>query len=209
MFQGYVRWLSGTRAISGADAVAIITLAGAVVIIMIMTTVADIVGRSSGPVALSLPLESNAQDPQLLGAGATARYTQMEATIPALPQTEGALLAWSSVLNLVGVLAMAGLVVLVTWRLWLGHLFTAGSAVLIGTSGAVLALAGSAAQVLDSTARNRLAEFIGANPHFPGESVIYVTDFNFVPLTAGATLILVAGVFQAGRRLQKDTEGLI
>ncbi|MGO4858919.1 hypothetical protein [Arthrobacter sp. 2MCAF14] len=209
LIQCFVRWLGGTRAISAADAVAIIALAGVVALIFTMTTVADIVGRSSGSVTLSMPLESDGQDPLRLGGGATARYTRMEAAIPALPETEVTLLLWSSVLNLVGVLAVAGLVVLVTWRLWVGNLFTAGSAALIAACGAVLALAGSAGQILDSTARNRLAELIGANPRFPGESVVYVTDFNVVPLVAGASLVLIAGVFQFGRKLQKDTEGLV
>jgi hypothetical protein len=73
----------------------------------------------------------------------------------------------------------------------------------------ILALAGSAAQILDSTARNRLARLVGANPRFPGESVVYIMDFNIAPLVAGAALVLIAGVFQFGRKLQKDTEGLV
>jgi hypothetical protein len=34
-------------------------------------------------------------------------------------------------------------------------------------------------------------------------------DFNLTPVVAGAGLMLVAGVFQFGGRLQKDTEGLV
>ena len=36
-----------------------------------------------------------------------------------------------------------------------------------------------------------------------------MAEFNIAPLAIGLVLLLVAGVFQYGRRLQKDTEGLV
>ncbi|RAX45616.1 hypothetical protein DQ354_09035 [Arthrobacter sp. AQ5-06] len=67
--------------------------------------------------------------------------------------------------------------------------------------------AGSAGQVLDAIASAAVARLIAANGQTDG--VILAADFNFAPLLAGIVLVLIAGVFQFGRRLQKDTEGLV
>ena len=50
---------------------------------------------------------------------------------------------------------------------------------------------------------------VGANARTPGESYGFSADFNIAPLMLGMVLMLVAGVFQYGRRLQHDTEGLV
>jgi hypothetical protein len=39
--------------------------------------------------------------------------------------------------------------------------------------------------------------------------MVFIGHFNFVPVVAGVVLTLVAGVFQFGGRLRKDTEGLV
>jgi len=71
-------------------------------------------------------------------------------------------------------------------------------------------VAGIVGQVLDGLGRSRLAEIIGAHARVPGESQIFSADFNIGPLMLGGiVLLLVAGVFEYGRRLQKDTEGLV
>jgi len=79
----------------------------------------------------------------------------------------------------------------------------------VGAGGLVLALAGTVGQILDSIARSRLADLIGVNGGVPGESYLFSLEFNAAPLVLGIALLLVAGVFQFGRRLQKDTEGLV
>lgn len=66
-----------------------------------------------------------------------------------------------------------------------------------------------AGQVLDGVARSRLAEMIGANACTPGESQIFSAHFDGGPLMLGIALLLVAAVFEYGRRRQKDTEGLV
>lgn len=136
-----------------------------------------------------------------------ARFTSMEATIPALPSDEAVLLAWGGVLNQVSFLAVMALLFLLAFRLRGENLFTPASAWIVGTCGAVLALAGTVGQALDAAARNRIADLIGANQ--PSETLVFVSGFSIAPLLAGIVLVLVAGVFQFGRRLQRDTEGLI
>jgi hypothetical protein len=50
---------------------------------------------------------------------------------------------------------------------------------------------------------------IGANGRAPGATYLFSTEFDLWPLMVGLILVLVAGVFQYGRRLQKDTDGLV
>ncbi|WP_426990342.1 hypothetical protein [Pseudarthrobacter sp. Y6] len=192
---------------SRTDAVAIMAVAAIVAAATTFLTVWSIIATFVGPVTLALPLHSSPQDPAGLELDATARFTAMEATIPALPLGEAALLAWASVLFQVSVLAVAALLFLLALRLRGENLFTPASAWIVGSCGVVLALAASAGQVLDAIARAGVARLIAANGQTDG--VILAADFNFAPLLAGIVLVLIAGVFQFGRRLQKDTEGLV
>lgn len=197
------------KVVSKADAVAIMITAGTAAAVTTFLTASGIIETFTGPVTLTLPLHSAHESPTGLGLDSVARFTSMEATIPALPSGEAVLLAWAGVLNQVSFLAVMALLFLLAFRLRGENLFTPSSAWIVGACGAVLALAGTVAQALGAAARNRLAELIDANQRTPGESILFVADFNLLPLLAGIVLVLVAGVFQFGRRLQRDTEGLI
>jgi len=197
------------RVVSRADAVALMIASSAAAVATTAVTVAGIIGFFTGPVTLTLPLSTTQLAPDSLRLGAEAHFTAVEAAIPALPAGEAVLLAWAGALNHVGILAVLALLFLLAFRLKGENLFTAGSVWIIGTCGAVLAVAGSVGQVLDQVARNRLAEAIGVNARTAEAGISFVGHFNFAPAVAGFVLILVAGVFQFGRRLQKDTEGLV
>ena len=197
------------KVVTRVDAVLIMTAAAVAAVATTILTVLGIIQTLTGPVALTLPLYAAHPSPEGLGMGSVARFTAMEATIPALPAAEAVLLAWAGALNQISFLAVAALLFLLAFRLRGENLFTPASARIVGACGVVLALAGTVAQALDAAARTRIAELIGANQQTPGETIFLVVDFNIAPLLAGIVLILVAGVFQFGRRLQRDTEGLI
>lgn len=172
-------------------------------------TVAGIIGFFTRPATLTLPLSTTQLAPDGLHLGAEAHFTAVEATLPALPAGEAVLLAWAGALNHIGILAVLALLFLLAFRLKGENLFTAGSVWIIGTCGAVLAVAGSVGQVLDQVARNRLAEAIGINARTAEAGFSFAGNFDIAPAVAGFVLILVAGVFQFGGRLQKDIEGLV
>jgi len=197
------------KVVSRLDAVLIMTAAATAAVATTFLTVSGTIETFTGPVTLTLPLHSSHQSPTGLGMDSVARFTAMEATMPALPPGEAVLLAGAGVLNQVSFLAVTALLFLLAFRLRGENLFTPASAWIVGACGVVLALAGSVAQALDIAARTRIAELIGANQRTPGETIVFVSDFNIAPLLAGIVLVLVAGVFQFGRRLQRDTEGLI
>lgn len=194
---------------STADAVALMVISAAAAVAMTVLTACGIVAYFTGPVTLTLPLSTTQHAPSGIQLGAQAHFTSVEATIPALPAGEAALLAWAGTLSHLSTLAVLALLFLLAFRLRGAKLFTPASAWIIGACGAVLAAAGSAGQVLDQVARNRLAEALGINMRTAGEGIGFSAHFNAAPAVAGFVLILVAGVFQFGGRLQKDTEGLV
>ncbi|MFJ7748832.1 hypothetical protein ACIQXM_02615 [Arthrobacter sp. NPDC097144] len=194
---------------SRTDAAAAMLLSALAAAVTTALAVHRISSYLSGPVTLTLPLSSPQISPTGLAPGTQAYYSSVEATVPSVPQPEAALLAWGDALSQTGTLAALALIFLLASRLRRDVLFTAGSALVIGTCGTVLALAGSAGQVLDTMACTRLAEDIGANGNADTEYPLFVGTFSMAPLVAGLALILVAGVFEYGRRLQKDAEGLV
>lgn len=200
---------SGKKIVSRTDAILLMIASAAAAVATTALSASGIVGYFTGPVTLEVPLATKHQAAVGLELGSTGHYTALEATIADLPSGPAELLAWAGALNQVGVLAILSLVFLLACRLRGAVLFTAGSMWVVGTCGAVLALAGTVGQVLDAAARSRIVEMIGANARTPGESYIFSADFNIGPVMMGIVLVLVAGVFQCGRRLQKDTEGLV
>lgn len=197
------------KVVSRTDAILLMIASAAAAVMTTVLTVSGIIRSFTEPVTLTLPVATSHLTATGLDLEARGHYTALDATIPSLPSGPGALLSWGTALNQVGILAVLALVFLLAFRLRGENLFTPGSAWVVGACGAVLALAGTTGQVLDSIARSRLAEMIGANQRTPDEVYIFSADFNLGPLMAGIVLVLVAGVFQFGRRLQKDTEGLV
>jgi hypothetical protein len=197
------------KVVSRADAIFLMVASVGAALVTTALTVAATVGLFTGPVTLTLPVATTHQTATGLSLEATGHFTSVEATVPVLPPGPAASLAWAGALNQVGVLAILALVFLLAYRLQGRILFTARSAYLVGAAGVVLAVSGTVGQVLDGVGRSRLAEMIGANARTLGESQIFSAEINLVPFMLGIALLLIAGVFEYGRRLQKDTEGLV
>lgn len=200
---------TGKRMLSTADGMALMVVTAIVAAITTTATVSRIISFLTGPTTLTLPLATASQTVTGLPEGVEAHFTSIEATIPTLPSTEAALLVWAGTLSHTGVLAVLALLFLLGLRLRRENVFTTGSVWVIGVCGAVLAVSGTVGQILDQIARSRLAEVIGANKRIVGETIIFQGDLPLGPAVTGIALILVAGIFQFGNRLQKDTEGLI
>ncbi|MGN7256558.1 hypothetical protein [Arthrobacter sp. SAFR-023] len=195
--------------VSRTDALLLMIASSAAAVTTTALTVWGIVDSAAGPVTLTLPVATTRQAASGLSLGTTGHYTALDATIPVLPSGPASLLGWAGALNQLGILAVLALIFLLAYRLRSEILFTRGSAWLVGAGGIVLALSGTVGQILDSIARSRLADLIGAHGRVPGEYYLFSVDFNVGPLVLGIALLLVAGVFEFGRRLQKDTEGLV
>ncbi|CAI3799315.1 DUF2975 domain-containing protein [Pseudarthrobacter sp. MM222] len=205
--------LSGKRnIISGIDAVFLMLAAALVAAVTTVMTIIGILNLSAGSTTLRLPADlarDSFQPAPRIAADAvvSGRFTEMEVTMNGVPAPEAVLLAWSAVLNQVCILAVAALVIFLCLRMRRERLFTSAAVWAIGLCGAALAVTGSAAQILSGTGRGLLAERL-TDATNSGEAV-YVTDFNFGTLIAGLVMVLFAGVFRFGRRLQQDTDGLV
>lgn len=200
---------NGTRLLSGAETLALMIAAVLAAAVTTALSAARIEAYLHQAVTLTLPLTTTQDTVSGLRLGAEAHYASMEAALPAVPAAEAALLAWGEVLSQVGVLAVACLVFLLAGRLRGEKLFTSGSVWIIGACGALLALAGSAGQVIDTVGRTRLAALLAPEQGAGNTTALFVGTVGFGPLVAGTVLLLVAAVFQFGGRLQKDTEGLV
>ncbi|WP_045732030.1 hypothetical protein [Pseudarthrobacter chlorophenolicus] len=194
--------------VSRTDALVLMVGAAVIAAGSSVVSVISMAGLFSGPATLTLPVEPT-RKASGLELGAEASFSAVEATIPVLPGAEAGQLAWAGALTQVGVLAVLAMLFLLAFRLRSQTLFTRGSVWIIGACGAALALAGTAGQVLDQLARTRLADAVGLNPGREPGSVIFEGNISLLPIVAGIALILIAGVFQFGGRLQKDTEGLV
>ncbi|BCW34307.1 hypothetical protein StoSoilA2_03630 [Arthrobacter sp. StoSoilA2] len=201
--------LARVSVLSRVDSVVLIVVSVAVAIAASLSTVSTIISNGDGEVVLRLPLDPSTRESEALDLGAVARVSEVQATVPVLPVYEASLLGWSAAMNLVAVLCVVSLLVLLAYRLTSRVLFGPRTAVIVGSVGMLLAISGSAAQILDSTAKSRLAEQLGAMPARVGETLVYISGFDPAPLVAGGVLVLLGGVFQFGRRLQGDTEGLV
>lgn len=199
----------GKKVVSRADAVVFMIASAAAAFLTTVATIAGLIGYTNGPVTLVLPVATENHAATGLLPGVTGHFTAMEATLPTFPSGPGGLLAWADALNQIGILALLAMVFLLAHRLRSEALFTSGSAWIVGACGAALTVFGTVGQILDSIARSWLAELIGANARTTGAAFSFSAEFNLAPLVLGSVLVLVAGVFQFGRRLQQDTEGLI
>jgi hypothetical protein len=197
------------KVVSRTDAVVLMVGSVAAAALTTALTVASTASLFAGPASLKLPISTEHQAARNLSLEATGHFTSVEATLPAVPAGPAASLAWGAALNQVGVLAVLALVFLLAYRLQSRVLFTARSAHIVGAAGVVLAVAGTVGQVLDAVGRSRIAEMIGVNARTPGESPAFSAEFSLAPLLVGTGLLLIAGVFEYGRRLQKDTDGLV
>ena len=199
----------GKKFVSRADAIFLMVASLLVALISTVLTIVGIVESFASPVTLELPISSTQRTVSGLELESTGHFTSLEATIPDLPDGPAAALAWGAALSQVGVLALLALVFVLALRLHSATLFTAGSVWIVGACGAVLAVATTLGQVIDGQARTNVAEMIGASGREPGAVYLISTEFDLWPLTVGLILVLVSGVFQYGRRIQKDTDGLV
>jgi ribose/xylose/arabinose/galactoside ABC-type transport system permease subunit len=199
----------GTRFISKVDMVFVMLLAAAVAAASLVLAARELISLMSAPVTLELPLENvrpGTIEPTP-EAVVEARYTAVDVTLAGIPPYEFKLLAWSVLLVAACIVAVCGLVFGVALQLFRGRPFATALTWGIAVTGIFVAAAGMAAQVLDAAARNRLVASLSLFPHAGGN--YYIMEFNPAPLAVGLVMALIAGIFQRGQRLQRDSEGLV
>lgn len=145
-----------------------------------------------------------------IGDISSAEYTSADVTLTALPATARWLLLLEGALP---ALATIG-VCIVAW--WLGislmraHPFRRSMAWAIGTAAILVMVGGMLGQLFGSLGRAVLVEHLAvADEAITDTFWVLLMDLNLAPFGWGFALALMAGAFELGTRLQRDTEGLV
>ncbi len=127
------------------------------------------------------------------------------------PGSAGAqLYLWSTLVSALTVIAVTGMVALLSTTLLRGRPFTRTATWFIGITGIILMVGGIVSQLLSALSRWVLVDglkYLGA----PNGVTVPVPSWtiDFTPIAAGAVLAVIASAFEIGQRMQRDTEGLV
>lgn len=172
-------------------------------------------------VAVPGMLIGNAETPEFTeksGAIVEARYESVGIEVTGL---SGEARAWLVTEHLSAALLTVGLGLVVAWvatRLAAGRPFVRSATIALGVAAILVTASGLLEQAAAAIARAEVVDFLGSrditaggtpdNPSYEG-FVGFGLNLDLAPLAWGMALIVVAGAFELGQRLQRDTEGLV
>lgn len=199
--------------ISNLDRKAALLLAALFAVVAVVIAVAALANLpaalANSPI-LRVPLE-NLDTPDL-GAGngevRQAAYAEADVQPATLTGMERGLLIGSALLGgLAGMLSAATLGLL-SWSVYRDAGFGKHLAWSVGLSGIVVMVWGLLGPVMDAVAHHSILDRIGLLPERGGSS-FFLLELNLWPVAVGLGCAVVAGIFDAGRRQQRDLEGLV
>jgi hypothetical protein len=112
------------------------------------------------------------------------------------------------------ILAVVALLIVIGSSLVRGAPFGGRTTAAVAATGAVIAVGGTVAAAISSFADRHNASLL---PYFTGGAVpgalevplLSLVTVSLLPLVAGLTIVMLAFVFGAGARIQRDTRGLV
>lgn len=201
----------GASAPSRGDAIAlglIATGAASAGIAAVVAIVRSAIVAAGSPLPVSLPLHGD-HGPELAGV-TSATYDSATLMLADAPASARWLLLLEASLPALATIAVCA----AAW--WLGvslmrtRPFRDRMAALIGTAAIAVIAAGLLAPLCGALARAAMVEHLAASD--PGALDLFpsfLLQLDLGPIGWGFALALVAGAFQIGQRLQRDTEGLV
>lgn len=137
---------------------------------------------------------------------AAAAFDSVTITAEGLSTSPRALLATADVLGSIGII---GLCVVVAWicvRLFIGRPFSAAVTWGIGTAAILVMAGGLLSQTVRANAHTEITSELGLTavglPSFE-------MTIDLAPIGWGLALAVIAGAFEIGQRMQRETEGLV
>lgn len=109
----------------------------------------------------------------------------------------------SSILLTVGLCAI---VAFVGMKLLAGRPFARTATLSIMTAAILVVVTGTLGQLFGALARAEIVDYLGAAGN---DFYLFLFNFDPAPLAYGFALAVIAGAFQLGERMQRDTEGLV
>lgn len=142
-------------------------------------------------------------DASPLVSGAT--YDAATVTVEGLPAGARGLLIASAIAAALVTIAICAVLAWLCLRVFIGRPFVTSATLGIGIVGLVVIVGGCGASLLRSLADTDIIRFIG----LVDPDSVYAFSMDLAPLGWGVALVVVAGAFELGQRMQRDTEGLV
>ncbi|WP_261166964.1 hypothetical protein [Microbacterium sp. Marseille-Q6965] len=185
---------------TGAAAVAIIALAAIVI------AAVDAVGRTVTVTNLSF-VDAPLAPPT---GAASARYESAAVTLAAAPASIRSMLFLEGALPALATIGTCAIAVWLGLGLIRSRPFTRGADAALFAVASIVMAGGIGGQVAGAVGRAETTALLErTNPAMEGIFSTFLLNLDLAPVGWGFTLALVGGVVGVGRRLQRDTEGLV
>lgn len=181
---------------------------GIVEIVFLVGRIARLAGDDRLVVA-GIPVVDTAA-PSLLEASArvvAAQYETVALTVDGLPPTVRAYLIAAAVLTSLLVVGICAAVAWLCLRVFIGRPFVASATWGIGIVSILVILASLGTSLFTGIAHAEIARFLGLGAEEGIMALAVAVDL--APLGWGLALAVVAGAFELGQRLQRDSDGLV
>jgi hypothetical protein len=156
----------------------------------------------------AMPLRS-VEAPAVLAASSAvseAQYDTVTITAESLSLSPRLLLAIADALAIVGPIAVCAAVAWLCVRLFIGRPFGTAATWGIGAAAIAVMLGGLLSQAVRANGFSEVSQELGlASAGIP----TFEMSIDLAPLGWGFALAVVAGAFEIGQRLQRETEGLV
>lgn len=162
-----------------------------------------------GPTTMSVPLY-NLQPPALepVPGVEAASFSTAEVTLNTLTTAESWLLGAATALGFLAAIIAVGTAAWLGWRIFRRTPFTRRLPLLIALSGIAIMVSGTVGSLLHAFGVHAVLDRIDLLPA-DRDGTIFLMELDLTPLAAGLAAALVAGAFETGYRLKRDTDGLV
>lgn len=141
---------------------------------------------------------------------ASAEYASADVALTTLPAPARWLLLFEGALPAVATIGVC----LMAW--WLGialmraRPFSRAMSWAIGTAAILVIVGGMLGQLLGAIGRAEVVRYLAASDSSVTKTFwLFLAEFDLAPLGWGFALALIAGAFEIGQRMQRDTAGLV
>lgn len=174
--------------------------AGSIAVLELVFLAIRIATLATGPVTLTRVPTGEPLDAGFAGA----TFDAVDVTVDELTGAGRTALIGSAIL---GSLLTVGICLVLAWlclRVFRGTPFVRSATWGIGAVSILVLLAGFGRPLLDGIAAGEAAAILGA-----AELPAFLLEFDPAPIAWGVALAVVAGAFEIGQRMQRDTRGLV
>lgn len=136
----------------------------------------------------------------------SAQYENVAITVESLPAEARGYLMAAAILSSLLVIGICSVVAWLCVRVFVGRPFVHSATWGIGAAAVLVILAGLGTPFLTGLAHAEIVESLDLEA---AGLPLFMVDIDMAPLGWGLALAVVAGAFELGQRLQRDTEGLV